>query len=187
MSEQKETIVQIQAKRKPKIEEIISECLDGKAKKSILKFLDICKSNGIKTPWSATNRWVLKLNKQTIGMIYIGVKPCADVKKGLEKNTWYSFINSASRFLHNELKRDDIDVSEKEDIMYVIHRNLSKCAGDKKRCSPIKSIAIFGKEFDESDNLCSGCGGFDYNIHFVNSDDKTLYWINKIFEHTINQ
>ena len=180
MAEQ--SIVQIQAKAKPKIEEIINEYLDGEPKQSILKYLDICKANGVKTPWSATNRWVLKLNKQTIGMIYIGVNPCGDVKKGIQKNVWYTCVYNAPGLLYEELNKGGISDKEKEDLTHIIHNNLAKCANHKKRCVPLKNITIFGKEFNESDNLCSNCGGTNYSILFTNADDKTLYRLNEAFE-----
>ena len=154
MSEhEKESIVQKQQQTKPKIEEMIPEYLDGEAQQSMLKFLEICKANGVKTPWSATNRWVLKMNKQTIGMIYIGVKPCADVKKGIQKNVWYTCIYSAPNLILSGLNKEGISGKEKEDITHVVHRNLAKCANDKKRCAPLKNTTILGKEFYESDNL----------------------------------
>jgi hypothetical protein len=177
-----ESIVQRQARTKPKIEEMITEYLDGEAEQSMLKFLEICKANGIKNPWSATNIWYLKLNKQTIGMIYIGRKPCADVKKGIQKNVWYTCVYSAPNIIHEGLNKAGISEQEKEDITYVIHRNLAKCVNDKKRCAPLKALTILGKEFTESDNLCSSCGGTNYSILFVNPDDRTLYWINKALE-----
>jgi len=169
-----QSIVQIQAKAKPKIEEIICGYLDGEAKQSILKYLDICKANGVKTPWSATNRWVLKLKKQTIGMIYIGVHPCGDVNKGIRKNVWYTCVYNAPGLIHKQLK--------KEDLTHIIHNNLAKCAYHKKRCAPLKNITILGKEFVASDNLCSDCGGTNYSILFTNACDKTLYWLNEAFE-----
>jgi len=178
----KETIVQIQAKAKPKIEEMIAEYLDGESRQSIFNFLEICKANGVKTPWSATNRWVLKLNKNTIGMIYIGIKPCGDIKKGVQQNVWYTVVYGAPNLIHEELSKEGLSDKEKEDIAHVIHGNLARCAYHKKACSPLKPVTILGKEFTESDDLC-GCGdGINYGILFTNADDKTLYWINKAFE-----
>lgn len=177
-----QSIVQKQRQVKPKIEESIPVYLDGESKQSMLKFLEICKINGVKTPWSATNRWVLKLNKQTIGMIYMGIKPCSDIKKGIQKNTWYTCVNSASNIIFKELNKEAISEKERDDITHVIHRNLAKCANDKKNCTPIKNITILGKEYNESNNLCSKCGGTNYSILFVNPDDRTLYWINKVLE-----
>lgn len=183
MSEQKiETIVQIQAKTKPKIEEMIPQYLEGEAKQSMINFLEICKANGVKTKWSATNRWSLRLDKQGIGMIYMGVKPCGDAKKGIQKNAWYTYINSASELIHRELDKEGISEKEKENITHVVHRNLKTCANDKKRCAPLKNITILGKEFNETDNLCSDCGKDYYQIMFSNPDERTLYWLNKVLE-----
>jgi hypothetical protein len=116
-------------------------------------------------------------------MIYIGRKPCSDVKKkGIQKNVWYTCVYSAPNVIHEGLNKAGINEQEKEDITYVIHRNLAKCVNDKKRCAPLKDITILGKEFNESDNLCSSCGGTNYSILFVNPDYRTLYWINKALE-----
>jgi hypothetical protein len=177
-----ESIVQKQKQAKPKVEEMISEYLDGESKESILKLLELCKINGIKIPWTGTNRWALKLNKQTIGMIFIGKIPCKPGGEDLKKKVWFTCVYAAEILLRSESVKEEISESDKIDITHVIHRNLAKCASSKKRCAPIKNITILGKDFDESDNLCSRCGGTDYSILFVNPDDKTLYWINKAFE-----
>ena len=183
MSEQKkETIVQVQAKTKPKIEDMIPEYLDGEAKQSMLKFLEVCKTHGVKTKWSATNRWKLVLNGENIGMIYMATKPCYDVNQGFLKNEWYTFTNNSSNLIFGALNKEGISEKEKEDIVYVIHRNLKTCANTKKRCVPLKSITIFGKEYNESDNLCSDCGGTNFQIMFTNPDERTLYWLNRAFE-----
>ena len=182
LEQNRETIVQIQAKTKPKIEEMIPEYLDGESKESMLKFLELCKVNGIKTPWSGTNRWALKLNKQTIGMIFIGKIPCQPGGEGFSKNVWYTCVYAAEKLIRRESAKEGLSGSEKADITHVIHRNLAKSVSNKKRCVPLKNITILGREFNESDNLCSGCGGTDYKILFVNPDDKTLYWINEAFE-----
>jgi hypothetical protein len=64
-------------------------------------------------------------------MIYIGVKPCADIKKGIQKNVWYTCFYSASNLILREVNKEGISEEEKVDITHVIYRNLKTCANDK--------------------------------------------------------
>ena len=60
--------------------------------------LEYCKLNGIKTPWSGTNRWQLKLKGKGMGGIFIGNPPFLPGGKNIKKNLWYLHINMSWEF-----------------------------------------------------------------------------------------
>jgi hypothetical protein len=165
MPKQKTTsIVQEQAKTKPKIEDIIPEYLDGKSRQSLMELLEFCRANGIKYPWSATNRWKLSLKGKTIGMIYIGKEPCQPLES-FAKNVWHTTV-----YL-------DMEVAEKENLTKVIHRNVRPCARGPKTCRTFDTVTIFGKEFTGACKYAAG--------RFANPDAETLDCIKKLLEHRI--
>jgi len=147
------TEVQIQAKTKPKIEEIIPEYLDGENEQVLIEFLKFCK-----TKWSATNRWKLKLlNGIDAGMIYIGKSPCVPGGENFEKNVWYIHANMAEDYI-------------KEDI---VSKNILPCQKKDKACR--ETVTILGKEYE---NICPASGR-----RFKNPDAETLDFIKKWLEH----
>ena len=161
MSEtKKESIIQAQAKTKPKIEEIILEYLDGEPKQSLLELLEFCRANGIKYLWSATNIWKLQLKGKTAGMIYIGKGPCQ--KDNITKNWWCTHIPVVE------------EVIIKENLTEVIHKNVFLCVHGQKSCGSGKTATIFGKEFH-------GVHG----VLFKNPDAETLDCIRKLLEYRI--
>ena len=160
--EKKETLIQIQARTKPKIEEIIPEYLEGEVKQSLYELLDFCCINKIRYSWSATNIWKFQLKGKTIGMVYIGKYPCQ--KANITKNIWYTHINMDSLFY---------DFIVKENLTEVIHKNVLPCAHGSN-CNPGKSI-IFGKEFH-------GVHG----ILYKNPDAISLDCIKKLLAFRIN-
>lgn len=160
MSEQqKETLVQLQVKTKPKIEEIIPEYLDGEVKQSLIELLEFCGVNGIKYPWSATNRWKLKLKGETIGMIYIGKNPCLPGGENFEKNIWYTAIYMKEKFVREK------------NLTEVIYKNVLPCVRGEKTCKKSDTVTIFGKEFK---GACKDSGR-----RFMNPDAETLDCIKK--------
>ena len=161
MSEQtKESIVQQQAKARPKIEDIIPQYFDGEAKQSLTEFLEYCRANKITTPWSATNRWKIKLKSEGIGMIYIGKSPCLAGGENFEKNTWYIHVNMESEY------------AEKENLSELIHRNILPCQRGRKNCND--TMRILGKEIE---GACPESGR-----RFANPDAETLACIKKWLE-----
>ena len=168
MSEQKkETIVQIQARTKPKIEEIIPEYLDGESKQSLIDLLEFCYANGIKIKWAATNRWGFVFKSVGIGMIYIGKSPCMPKTPNggvFEKNKWYTAVHL------------ETEVVEKENLAEVIYRNVLPCVRGPKACCD--TVTILGKEFE---NRCPESGS-----RFANPDAETLGCIKKLLEYKIN-
>jgi hypothetical protein len=157
----KESIVQVQAKSKPKIGEIIPEYLEGKVKQSLEELLEFCRINGIKYPWSATNIWKLQLKVKTVGMIYVGKYPCQG--KNVTKGSWYAHINT-------EPLVDEFII--KENLTEVIHRNVIPCVHGVKSCGAGKTMTIFGKEFH-------GVHG----VLFKNPDAESLDCIKKLLEY----
>ena len=161
MSEQKkETIIQVQARTKPKIEEIIPEYLDIESRKSLDELLGFCRINGIKYSWSATNIWKLQLKGKTVGMIYIGKFPCQ--KANITKNWWCTHIPVFE------------EVIIKGNLIEIIHKNVLPCVHGQKSCGTGKTETIFGKEFH-------GVHG----VLFKNPDAETLDCIKKNLEFKI--
>ena len=156
-----ETIIQEQARLKPKIEEIIPEYLEVESRQSLEELLDFCRANGIKCTWSATNIWKLSLKSKTAGMIYIGKFPCQ--KADIAKNWWCMHIPMFEEVILNE------------NLTEVIHRNVLPCAHGQKSCGPGKTMTIFGKEFH-------GVHG----VLFKNPDAETLSCIQKLLAFRIN-
>ena len=159
----KETIIQEQARIKPKIEEIIPEHLDGEVKQSLYELLEFCRTNRIRYPWSATNIWKLQLKGKTIGMIYIGKYPCQ--RGNITKNFWYTHINIEPIF--NEF-------IIKENLTEIIHKNVIPCAHGQKSCNPGKSV-IFGKEFHGA-----------HGILYKNPDAESLDCMKKLLQFKVN-
>ena len=157
LKNKKETIIQVQAKTKPKIEEIIPEYLEGGAKQSLYELLEFCRTNLVKYPWSATNIWKLQLKGKTIGMIYIGKFPCQ--KADITKKIWYIHIPMFE------------EIIIKEHLTEVIHRNVLPCVHGQKSCGPGKTTTILGKEFN-------GVHG----VLFKNPDTETLDCIKKMIK-----
>jgi len=149
-----QNLVQVQAKSRPKIEEIIPQYLDGDSKKSITELLEYCKANKITTPWSATNRWKIKRKGELIGMIYIGKCPCMPGGEGFEKNVWYIHISNMN------------EAAEKENMVEVVHRNITPCALERKVCDKPNTTTILGKEFK---GMCPASGR-----RFANPDAELL-------------
>ena len=162
MSElKKETIIQEQARTKPKIEEIILEYLNGESRYSLEKFLEFCRAYKIKYPWSATNIWKLAFKGKTVGMIYIGKYPCQ--RDNITKNWWCTHIPMFE------------EVVIKENLTKIIHRNVLPCAHGQKSCGSGNTTTIFGKEFH-------GVHG----VLFKNPDAETLDCIQKLLKYQIS-
>ena len=167
MSEQKnETIVQMQAKIKPKIEDIVLEYLDGKVKQSLVEFLEFCHANEIKIKWSATNRWKLDYKKNGIGMLYIGKNPCRPGGEGFEKDLWYIAVHMGETFI------------KENNLTEVIHNNLFQYV-KKNTCYKTDALTILGKEFLKG--TCKGNGK-----RFSNPDAEILNCVKKWLTFTIN-
>lgn len=166
MSEQKKDgIVQEQARSKPKIEQIIPEYLDGETRRSLEELAAFCRANGIKCPWSATNRWALKYNKQTVGMIYIGARPCLGGGKSYEKNTWFTTIYMVE------------EVIRREDLAEVIYHNILPCVQGQKSCGKPKIVTVLGRDFQD---VCTAAGSI-----YENPDAEALDCIKKILVYRV--
>jgi len=145
--------VQVQAKTKPKIEDIIPVYLDSETERSLTGFLKFCK-----TKWSATNRWKLRLvNGIDVGMIYIGKSPCVPGGENFEKNVWYIHANMEE----NYMKKD------------IVSKNILPCQKKDKACR--ETVTILGTEYK---NICPASGR-----RFRNPDAETLDYIKSWLEY----
>jgi len=166
-----ETLVQEQARTKPKVEDIIPLYLDGESRKSLVGFMEFCLSENIRCKWSATNRWKIVYKGESLGMLYIGSSPCMGAGKHYDKNIWYTHINSFP-YLGEQ-------VIDSEKLAEVIYRNVLPCQRGSKSCSKSDTVIIYGKAFED---VCPNSGS-----RFANPDAETMDYIKRSLEFRVKQ
>jgi len=140
---------------KPKIEQIISEYLDGEMKKIALEFAEYMRESKIPLKLCATNTWRWKA-------LYKGKAVCGVV---FTQNSWS--IGPVNWPLTKcDYNTGYEDVSTNERLKNSAWKNISYCKGCNKKCCAYVQASVFGKEFDK---VC-----WMSHICFINPDADAI-------------
>ena len=139
-----------------KIEDAITELLDGELQENALKFTAYLKENGLTPNMSGQNEWKMLFNQYYLGWIII------------ESNKWLFEIFD---FLHFGDFNDEDDEFNK-----AVHDHVKICNEPCHDCWRAKDVKIFGKEFK---SVCS-----QHSRAFENPDSKTIEYIKKLIEYS---
>ena len=175
MTEEKSmTFLQQQQKTKPKIEEILSECPDGRQKQICKKFIEYMHNNKTKFAYAGlSNKWRAKYKSKSLCDIRI------DYPSELFSWSVTPFFNHFHRYEDVIIKDGAQDIFW-DNIPHCHYASSSiKAAGcnPNKPCAGGKYIIILNKEFNGI------CGGYNCtNTWFKNPDEFTIDTIKKLLE-----
>ena len=130
------TLLQVQKRLKPKIEDVIPLILDGDSKKNAFNFVEWLRENKMSPGWGGIhNSWYANCKGKSICRI------------GLRNDGSWGFM----LYLGN-IKKYEQSILE-EGLQSVVWQMLIRCRGGcEAKCPPGSDLTIFGKEFK---NLCN--------------------------------
>jgi len=156
------TLWQKQKAARPKIQNVIGDCLDGDALANALDFLSFLDKNKLSNAWVSTNNWIVSYKNQ--GVCYIKLKgatetePCSWIvnpKFGPEKY--------GEGLMDNERFKEIVWAN----VGWCTHCGIGRCAGGVP-------ITLCGKEIKP---IC-----YHHWISFANPEGETLDCVKKIIE-----
>ena len=174
MSEKNEiTLLHVQRKLKPKIEDVIPEYLDGDMEKNAIDFITYMQENKMVLRWAGVhNAW--KANYKSKPICYVrladGNNPAWLSSAKNAKLTITPYLNNINKYQERIINEDWQDS---------IWDNLYYCKVCGNGCAPGKDKIILGKEFK---GLCNGIFYCRFSVSFVNPDDITISRIKKMLE-----
>ena len=162
------TVLSVQRKIKPKIENVLPYYLDGRMLKTALDFVAYLRADKMNPAWTLHNAWKAAYKGKPIFYIRLGkewVRKTENVKW-----VFTPYLN------HIDEYEDEIF---KENWQHMIWDDLHYCRNCGHKCPPgIKSI--LGKEFS---GLCHGIFyGGRLPVSFVNPDEAAINRIKKLLE-----
>jgi len=154
-----------QKKVKPKIEDSISEYLDGEKKRNALEFVNYLKENKMSPQWISTNSWKSCYKQKLV--CFTRVYPT---------NSW--MIRPALYNTSNPCNPYDFEkFMANEKLEEFIWENLKHCKNCLP-CAPGQTMTIAGKKFH---NMC----GY-HSVQINNPDITTINNSKKILEYKKN-
>jgi len=152
MSEQKVSLLSFKEQKalKPKIENIISECLVGEMQNAALDFIAYIKSLKMTPRWSNRNAWVVNYKGRGVCKIYVW------------DNGW--FIRPSFNYDYEDELMAFLVENKLEEIMWANIYHCQACGKSPATCMQ-KSKMILGKEFK---GVCS-CVLFQFHNANVNA------------------
>ena len=156
-----------------RIEEVISEVLEGNSQKNALDFVSYLRTKDI-TPSESENYWEIVYNGRIVCFVLIIGSDQAPgpwtIWSDQEPGTWSFWSDSDCSYQHK-------DCPVNEYTKKVAWANVNYCASCGGDCSPGKRKSILGKEFD---NVCSSA------MAFTNPDEEALDCAKRMVDIRIN-
>lgn len=148
---------------KPKIEDVIPECLDGDVQKTALDFVAYLRINKMSPIWATGNSW--KSSNKGKGICYVKI----DQNK-LLIIPLLDHLNRYKELLINENLQSFIW----NNIIYYPCKNCNpRCPTGRDRSATERDRTILGKKFN---NFCTG----RTPVYFYNPDEVTINFIKKL-------
>ena len=142
---------------KPKIDDVISDFLDGYALNNALNFINYLKDNKMNPRWSATSTWTVRHKSRRVCVIKLhGSAWQYDVEAG----SWY--IECANLY---EILDEFASCEGLKEILWTNVKYCSNCCS----CGPGHNVTVLGKQFD---NIC--------RLVIKNPDVKALEYAKKL-------
>ena len=158
MSDQKrESLFQKQKKVRPKLEDVISEYLEGYVRQNALEFAEWIRANKMNPQWASANSWVFGCRGKRAGYIKLRNDSfCIMPYNGM--GPWSVFSDAWEKYIREA------------GLAEIVWENIKFCEHCLP-CAPGRNLSILGKDFK---NVCNSM------VVYWNPDKRTMDCVKKL-------
>jgi len=151
--------------KKPTIETVVEQLLNGDCKKDFVEFLAWLKQENIRLQWGSTNSFNANFRSKRIARIELG--------RGGNNEA-----NHISIIIHTA-ERDKFDgylEGQTDEVADIFMKSISRVCNDCSTCSPGKSFDMSGKHYER---ICfDGLGS--HGLRYINPDAEQTEVVKKL-------